>query len=197
MTISNLKSLSNPADMFLSPVLLGLAVAIVGVILASPQLPQTSQQQSANNTDSGPGLNTGINDPEFNKALPHILKWEGKCSDHWADNGGRTYKGITWEVARKHGFKGDVCTMSDQQVYQIYYNDYWSKVPKHLDYPRKLAYFNMRVNGTNSTCLNKPTAEEMLNCQGERYKRLRDAPHFLKGWLNRNNDLLDAVKKVK
>lgn len=195
MSISNLKSLSNPADMFLSPVLLGLTVAIIGTILVSPQLPQ-SQQQSATSTDSGLGLNTGISDPEFNKALPHILKWEGSCSNHWADNGGKTYMGITREVARKHGHP-DPCKMTKDQVYQVYYSDYWSQVPKHLDFPRKLAYFNMKVNGTSANCLSKPTAEEMLNCQGERYKRLADAPSFLNGWLNRNRDILDAVKGLK
>ena len=192
MKISELANLKSETDWVLPPTLIGLIFGIMGAIatLSSAPIQQTNQPNQSVSAE----LATGINDSDFNKALPHILKWEGECSNHWADNGGKTYKGITWKVALKHGFKGDVCSMPDSKVYEIYYKDYWARVPKNIEFNRKLAHFNMIINGTSSRCLNKPTAIAMLDCQEEYYKGLADAPHFLDGWKNRNNYIKSVVE---
>lgn len=193
MRIADLKNLSDDSDWVLPPTLIGLIFGIMGAIATLSTAPNIPNQISQSFTQSAE-LSTGINDPDFNRALPHILKWEGECSNHWADNGGKTYKGITWKVARKHGYRGDVCSMPDSEVYRIYYVDYWARVPKNKAYPEKLAHFNMIVNGTSPNCLNKPTAKLMLDCQEEYYKGLSDAPHFLNGWKNRNNYIKSVAK---
>jgi hypothetical protein len=199
MRISQLKNLSDDSLDLLPIAFIGAIGIVWGLITSptspiSPNNPNNISNNSNISSTSNTSISTGINDNDFNKAIPHILKWEGKCSNHWADNGGKTYKGITWKVARKHGFKGDVCSMPDDKVYEIYYKDYWARVPKNKAYPEKLAHFNMIINGTSDRCLNKPTAIAMLDCQADYYKGLSDAPHFLTGWLNRNNDIKSAVE---
>jgi Glycosyl hydrolase 108 len=192
MRISQLKNLSDDSLDLLPIAFIG-AIGIVWGLITSPTSPISPNNPNNISNNSVEEIATGITDNDFNKALPHILKWEGKCSDHWADNGGKTYMGITREVAKKHGFN-DPCTMTKEQVYGVYHKDYWVRVPKNLDFPRKLAYFNMIVNGTKQGCLTKPTAIAMLDCQADYYKGLSDAPHFLAGWLNRNNDIKSVVE---
>ena len=144
-----------------------------------------------------------IKDTDFNKAIPHILKWEGQCSDHYADRGGRTFKGITTGVARKHGYRGDVCKMTHDQVMEIYYKDYWARVPRNIEYAEKLAWFNMIVNGTSNSCLQRAkqagnNAISMLNCQQVYYDSLsaRNRKYFGNGWRNRNNYFLNVVREL-
>lgn len=178
-----------PYPIALELILVGMLGVIIGLIATGNTPLETSNQSASNNNSAPTGkeLATGISDPDFNRALPHILKWEGTCSDHWADNGGRTYKGITTAVARKHGYTGDVCKMSDNQVFGIYYKDYWARVPKSLDFSRKLVYFNLLINGTKNRCLNAGTASAMLDCQQNYYNGLSDRTQFGDGWRNRNN----------
>ena len=191
MRISDLANLQDESDWVLPPTLIGLIFGIMGAIVTLSSAPMQNTNQS--NQSVSAELATG-NDSDFNKALPHILKWEGECSNHWADNSGKTYKGITWKVALKHGFKGDVCSMPDSKVYEIYYKDYWARVPKNIEFNRKLAHFNMIINGTKQRCLSKSTAIAMLDCQEEYYKGLSDAPHFLDGWKNRTNYIKSVVE---
>ena len=176
---------------------------IVQVMLFSSLFPIVGQGEIKDNTPSPtqavagtlPPATSKINDADFNKAIPHILKYEGECSDHFADRGGRTYKGITWRVARKHGYFGDVCKMSHDQVLAIYYKDYWARVPKNLAFPEKLAHFNMIINGTSNSCLKRGNARQMLNCQQVYYNSLsaRNRKYFGDGWRNRNNYFLNIV----
>lgn len=194
MRIADLKNLHDDTDWVLSPTLIGLIIGVLGAIATSSTSAPITQQSIGTSTATGPELATGINDQDFNRALPHILRWEGTCSDHWADNGGRTYKGITTEVARKHGWRGDVCKMPDSEVYKIYYKDYWARVPQNLDFPRKLVYFNLLVNGTKKRCLLLPDPESMLDCQLEHYNSLGDRKHFGDGWRNRTNYFKNLVK---
>lgn len=137
---------------------------------------------------------TGINDPDFNRAMPHIIKWEGddKCSNDPHDRGGRTYMGITIGRAREYGYS-DPCKMSKAKVYEIYYKSYWLRVPKNLGGPEKLAYFNMIINGTSSSCLKRPDAMSMLNCQQVFYRNAPTAWKHLRGWTNRNNYMKQVV----
>ena len=175
--------------------------AIFSIAKGEPMdTPKANQATATEYAKDGklPQINTSINDADFKRALPHILKWEGTCSDHFADKGGRTYKGITWRVARKFGYKGDVCNLTDAQVADIYYRDYWARVPQTKAFPEKLAHFNMIVNGTRQGCLMRKDAVSMLNCQQEYYNSLssRNRKYFGDGWRNRNNYFLSVVQNL-
>jgi hypothetical protein len=195
MRIADLKNLQDDTDWVLSPTLLGLIIGVLGAVATISTSAPNILNQSSNTQSTGSELATGINDSDFNKALPHILKWEGTCSNHWADNGGKTFMGITKEVARKHGH-ADPCKMTKEQVYQVYYKDYWSRVPGYLNYPEKLVYFNLIINGSKSRCLSAGNASAMLDCQEQHYRNQRfDFKVFGDGWLNRNKYFKSLVTK--
>lgn len=194
----------------LEAILIILQLLIGWTILssASPGVKQDSTPNNnavlANTTSTSPTIptsksaHTDINDPDFNRAMPHIIKWEGddKCSNDPNDRGGRTYMGITIGRAREYGYK-DPCKMSKQKVYEIYYKSYWLRVPKTLGGAEKLAYFNMIVNGTSARCLNRSDAMSMLNCQQTFYNNAPTARWHLKGWTNRNNYMKQVVSGWK
>ena len=52
---------------------------------------------------------------------------EGGYVNHPNDPGGPTNYGITQAVARKHGFTGDMRTLSKEKAAEIYVIDYWNK----------------------------------------------------------------------
>ena len=68
----------------------------------------------------------------FNKALQFVLKWEGGYVNNPNDKGGATNKGITqntyssWLKSKGQNLK-DVRNITDDEVKQIYYNNYWLK----------------------------------------------------------------------
>ncbi|MCA2960469.1 MAG: hypothetical protein IOD12_09460 [Silvanigrellales bacterium] len=150
-------------------------------------------------------------DLAFKKVLPHILKWEGGCSDHPADKGGRTYKGITAATARANGWTGDVCTLPDSTITAIYRKDYWEKRAKNFLWPMNLAVMNTEVNsggGRAQKVLDRMKAEGIggglvaqatwfIEQQTALYKHIveRDPSQkvFFEGWLNRSNDMQRVV----
>lgn len=94
----------------------------------------------------------------FTKALKHILKLEGGWSNHPADKGGPTNKGITlstFERAIKEGlittrtsdFITELKNITDAAVEKIYYHNYWQKAGCH-HLPKALAilHFDAAVN---------------------------------------------------
>ena len=190
------------SDRYYYPYPYGLEILLVlllgilgGVVFSSNNINISNQSQSNNSADTVSNVaNTGISDPDFNKNMPHIIKWEGddKCSNDPHDRGGRTYMGITIGRAREYGYS-DPCKMSKAKVYEIYYKSYWLRVPKSLGGPEKLAYFNMIINGSSKTCLRKPDAMSMLNCQQEFYRNAPTAWKHLRGWTNRNNYMKQVV----
>jgi hypothetical protein len=159
---------------------------------------------SNNNPDnSNPPKNSPRNSPKdsdtqnFQKAMIPILKFEGTCSDDPYDSGGRTYMGITTRVARRNGYRGDVCNMPKSQVYAIYKKDYWDILPVNLAYPEKLALFNITINGSSRRCKSKSTAEAMLDCQQKYYESLRVFWRFGKGWTRRNNYFISLIQELR
>jgi lysozyme family protein len=68
----------------------------------------------------------------FEKALKFVLKWEGGYSANTNDKGGATNKGITqstyntWLRSKGKNLK-DVRNITDSEVREIYYNNYWLK----------------------------------------------------------------------
>jgi lysozyme family protein len=105
--------------------------------------------------------------------------------------------GITTRVARRNGYRGDVCNMPESQVYAIYKKDYWDILPVNLAYPEKLALFNITINGSSRRCKNKSTAEAMLACQQKYYESLRVFWRFGKGWTARNNCFISLIQQLR
>lgn len=68
----------------------------------------------------------------FEQALAHVLESEGGWSDHPADPGGATMKGITLATYREykrnpHITKEQLRNISDAEVSDIYKKGYWDK----------------------------------------------------------------------
>ena len=88
----------------------------------------------------------------YQSALNHVLQSEGGWSDNPADPGGATMKGITLATYRSvkgnpHITKEELRNISDQEVADIYKQNYWDKVkgddlPSGVDY----AVFDASVN---------------------------------------------------
>jgi len=171
---------------------------------------------------------------KFLSALKFVLKWEGGKSDHPNDPGGRTNKGITQSVYNSwRKSKGlppkDVFEITDDEVYQIYYERYWTplkgdEIPSPLD----LVVFDSGVNcgiGRAALWLNtalslppkytvtketiekvkslkdlKPVMKKVCDLRENHYRTISEKNPklkvFLKGWLNRLNDLRKTVGLV-
>jgi lysozyme family protein len=95
----------------------------------------------------------------FDKALTFTLKWEGGFSNHSADPGGATMKGVTQRVYdsyRKHRGQSlqSVRNITDQELHQIYLDGYWTaafcdKLPERL----AIAAFDFAVNAGAQTAV--------------------------------------------
>lgn len=92
----------------------------------------------------------------FEKALKFTLQWEGGYSNHPADKGGETNKGITW--ATYHAYRRSkklpvrsVRLIESKEVADIYYSMYWQKSGCDLLPPSlALCHFDWAVNhGSN------------------------------------------------
>jgi lysozyme family protein len=88
----------------------------------------------------------------FSKALEFSLRWEGGYSDHPADKGGATMRGITQAVydaylrsigAPSYPVKG----IRDEEIEWIYRRNYWDEVKgDSLPFPLSMAVFDCAVN---------------------------------------------------
>jgi len=154
----------------------------------------------------------------YQSALNHVLQSEGLWSDNPADPGGATMKGITLETYRSwkgnpHISKDDLKNISDQDVYNLYKQNYWDKVkgddlPLGVDYAVFDASVNMGVdraskliqeaagvpadgvigNGTLQVIKNANPIDLINKFSDEKdafYKSLPTFGTFGKGWLNR------------
>ena len=155
----------------------------------------------ANSSGSGEYITPPANAQEMIKTT--VERFEGGLSDHKADRGGRTYKGITSSEYQKYRQqKGlpaqDVAKMSDAEMNEIYYNSYMvpSGAAALIEKDPKLAYalFDTAVLygvGTAKRMLQESggTVEGLLNARERRnYEIVNRNPSqsvFLKGWNNR------------
>lgn len=88
----------------------------------------------------------------FQKALEFTLRWEGGYSDHPADKGGATMRGITQATydaylrsigAPSHPVKG----IRDEEIEWIYHRNYWEEIKgDSLPMPLAIAVFDCAVN---------------------------------------------------
>ena len=154
----------------------------------------------------------------YQSALNHVLQSEGLWSDNPADPGGATMKGVTLSVyqawkGNSHISKEDLRNISDQEVADIYKQNYWDKVkgddlPSGVDYAVFDASVNMGVGRASKliqTAVGVPadgvignqTVQAIKNANPKDlidkfsaekdafYKSLPTFGTFGKGWLNR------------
>lgn len=153
------------------------------------------------------GLPT-ISDPYW-KALKFVLDREGGYSDHPADPGGPTNKGITLSTyqrwAAKHGLpkpdKEALKNIADEHLAAIYHDEYWllSEANK-LAWPNSLAVMDTAVlHGVGAA--KKLWAEAKGNLylfianRLKSYTSMGGWPTFGAGWTNRVAALLTEVSK--
>jgi lysozyme family protein len=83
----------------------------------------------------------------FDQAFDELLKHEGGFSDHAADPGGKTRYGVTEEVAREVGYRGDMRELPLTLAKRIYLERYWLPVrADELPAPIRYAVFDAAVN---------------------------------------------------
>lgn len=91
----------------------------------------------------------------FEKALATTLAHEGFFSNDPQDRGGATTWGITEQVARKHGYRGDMKDLPVETAKEIYRKSYWDKnrLDEVADYYEPIAaeMFDTGVNMGVST----------------------------------------------
>lgn len=64
----------------------------------------------------------------FEKSLEKVLNLEGGYSDHASDSGGKTRYGITENLARSHGYKGEMRELPLSLARTIYKTDFWDVI---------------------------------------------------------------------
>ena len=140
----------------------------------------------------------------FEKALKFVLKWEGGLSVHPDDKGGTTNKGITqntynaWLRSKGQNLK-DVRNISDSEVKEIYYNNYWLKAGcDKMSEKFAILAFDTAVNMGVSRVAEFLKAAEYKYPDKFLFARIRkyvefakvgNQKVFLQGWLNRVLDL--------
>lgn len=102
---------------------------------------------------------------------------EGGYVNHPNDPGGPTNYGITQAVARKHGFTGDMRTLSKEKAVEIYIADYWNKCKcdELLKIHPFLAYhvFDYAVNaGVGKASMDLQKVINVLNDQQKLYPNM-------------------------
>lgn len=133
--------------------------------------------------------------PRFLKFIPFIFKWEGGYDNDPDDPGGETHYGIDQrshpDVNIKH--------LTQEDATRIYWEDYWVKNRcESQPFPLGEVFFNACVNcgagrARKILASGDQSASAFLDNQDAFYQRLvmaRPTLHkYLKGWLNRTEDL--------
>lgn len=140
----------------------------------------------------------------FEKALKFVLLHEGGYVNNPNDKGGATNKGITqntynaWLQSKKQNLK-DVRHITDEEVRQIYYNNYWLKAGcDKMSEKFAILAFDTAVNMGVSRV--KPFLEYAKYTNTDKFILARIRKYvefakvgnqkiFLQGWLNRVLDL--------
>ncbi len=150
-------------------------------------------------------------DKLFKKALAFVLKWEGGYVNNPYDKGGATNKGITQNTynawLKSCGLaQKDVKNITNEEVEQIYYKNYWLKAgcDKMSPHFALLAFdtaVNMgaaRVNQfLKAACYKYP--EKFIAARRAKYiefSKYGNQKIFLQGWLNRLNDLEKTIQTL-
>ena len=131
----------------------------------------------------------------FLNTVPFIFKVEGtQFENDPADPGGATRFGID---SRSHP-DVDIRNLTADQARAIYWSDYWQKNNcESLSYPLGECFFDICVNNGRARADKlmriSGNASALLRNRDDFYRRLAAANpamnRFLKGWLNRDNEL--------
>jgi lysozyme family protein len=140
----------------------------------------------------------------FEKALKFVLQHEGGYVNNPNDKGGATNKGITqntynaWLQSKKQNLK-DVRHITDEEVRQIYYNNYWLKAgcDKMSEKFAILAFdtaVNMGVSRVQEFLKYAKyiSTDKFIIARIRKYNEFAKYGNqkiFLQGWLNRILDL--------
>lgn len=130
-----------------------------------------------------------------------LFKWEGtKYENDPDDPGGETRYGID---KRSHP-EEDIKNMTAQRATQIYWDEYWMKYRcDHMSPPMDWILFNACVNcgwkrASKLLIESQSNPVKYIKAQAAFYRRLVAlkpvAKKYLKGWLNRLNDLARVTK---
>ena len=156
----------------------------------------------------------------FDTAVAKVLGHEGGYSDHADDPGGKTRYGITEEVARRVGYKGDMRELPLDLAKQIYRHDYWDAVkadqlPPGVRYAvfdaavnsgvRQATLWLQRALGVADDGIIGPITLRAANAQNSDALRMRilaqrlrfmaslsNWPAFSRGWTRRIADLMES-----
>ena len=146
----------------------------------------------------------------FNRTMDFILKWEGYKSENPLDTGGRTIFGVAEKfhpevVARIWDMPKDE---AKKEVYPVYKSEYWDKCGcDDLTFPYDMIMMDTAVNmgvgralefkGKARGGTDFPVWVDFLMLRIEFYCKIaKNNPVFLRGWINRVNDLYaTAIKK--
>lgn len=146
----------------------------------------------------------------FKKALKFVLKWEGGYVNNPNDKGGATNKGITQTTynqwLKSNGFTAkDVKKITNSEVEQIYYNNYWLKAGCDKMSPKfAILAFDTAVNMGFARVKQFMKAaqwkypDKFISAREAKYKEFAQYGNqkiFLAGWLNRINALKTELKK--
>ena len=152
-----------------------------------------------------------MTDDLFNKALGFVLKWEGGFVDNPDDLGGRTNKGITQSTynayLRNKGLANkDVKLISDNEVKDIYYNNYWLKTgcDRMTDKFAAVCFdtaVNMGVGRVDEflKAAEWASIDKFLLARAAKYNefaKVASQRQFLHGWLNRLFDLQKFLETI-
>lgn len=140
----------------------------------------------------------------FEKALHFVLKWEGGYVNNPNDKGGATNKGITqntynaWLRSKNQNLK-DVRNITDREVKEIYYKNYWLKAgcDKMTEKFAILCFdtaVNMGVSRVSEFLkyAKYSNADKFIIARIRKYSEFAKVGNqkvFLQGWLNRILDL--------
>lgn len=147
----------------------------------------------------------------FKQALQFVLKWEGGYSNNPNDLGGATNKGITqntynaW-LASKGLAARDVKNITDKEVEEIYYRNYWLKSGCDNMTPKfAVICFDTAVNMGVSRiseflkAADYKSPEKFLLARIRKYNefaKVSTQRAFLHGWLNRVFNLQEFINKI-
>jgi lysozyme family protein len=156
----------------------------------------------------------------FQRSLDAVLKSEGGNDDDPQDHGGRTSRGITqreydaWRIEH-HEPTGDVWQASQEEIADIYHDEYWNPFCDNFPIGVDYLYFDMAVNAgphraavllqralgvtadgrigpATRAAVQKASPAALIDNytqQKIQFYRSLHQPRFLKGWLNRARDV--------
>lgn len=144
----------------------------------------------------------------FKEALDFTLKWEGGYSNHPMDGGGATNFGITQATYNrfrmgKNLTPQDVLSITPVEVEDIYRAMFWE--PLQCDSRERkfaIALFDWGVNSGVRRVLFKSEGitdyRELCGIRREYFRSIAQGKNkvFLKGWMNRLDNLLSYLQEL-